>query len=447
MTARTSLSVRDARASAEAAAANLFTTTAKMVGVIVVGAFVAGCASTTVSQVEAEQAIQITDPDKVKPIAITKVAAKIRRGTDIGDLQAGWLCIKNDDIKWRSGNKVQMSNEDLVDVFREELEANGWPVVGSTENLFDGYDVSGAEVLVAARISDIEANMCALNAGFGDWKMTGSMRMDVEWQVYSPATRSLIGKIDTQGSSVIKQANDDAAWELMSDSFGLAVNNLLADSRFLDMVERSQGLAQTPKPGSGILINNGRKNYATLSAALDHAKQSVFTIRVAQAHGSGFAVGDGGYVLTNSHVVGESKNVTVVTKGGVSINGRVVSASKERDVALIAVDNIRFPSLHINNFVPESGEQVYAVGSPLSEELSSSVTSGIVSGTRMTDGYEWIQSDTAISPGNSGGPLLDKRGSVVGISTAGYQAGQSQVGLNLFIPIADALAFVGLRVE
>ena len=141
-----------------------------MAGIVFAGMLVAGCASTTVSQVEVQQAIQITDPDKVKPIAITKVAAKIRRGTDIGDLQAGWLCVKNDDIKWRSGNKVQMSNEDLVDVFREELEANGWPVVGSTENLFDGYDVSGAEVLVAARISDIEANMCALNAGFGDWQ-------------------------------------------------------------------------------------------------------------------------------------------------------------------------------------------------------------------------------------------------------------------------------------
>jgi len=419
----------------------------KIAGIVFAGMLVVGCASTTVSQVEVQQAIQITDPDKVKPIAITKVAAKIRRGTDIGDLQAGWLCVKNDDIKWRSGNKVQMSNEDLVDVFREELEANGWPVVGSTENLFDGYDVSGAEVLVAARISDIEANMCALNAGFGDWNMTGSMRMDVEWQVYSPATRSLIGKIDTQGSSVIKKASDDAAWELMSDSFGFAVNNLLADPAFLNMVERSRGLAQTPEPGAGVLIDNERKNHKTLAAALNHAKQAVFTIRVAQAHGSGFAIGDGSHVLTNSHVVGESKNVTVVTKGGVSINGRIVSASKERDVALIVVDNIRFPFLHINQIAPESGEQVYAIGSPLLEELSSSVTSGIVSGTRMVDGYNWIQSDTAISPGNSGGPLLDKNGSVVGISTSGYEAGQSQVGLNLFIPIADALSFVGLRVE
>ena len=63
------------------------------------------------------------------------------------------------------------------------------------------------------------------------------------------------------------------------------------------------------------------------------------------------------------------------------------------------------------------------------------------------DGYRWIQSDAAINPGNSGGPLLDNHGSVVGISTQGVQAGGSQVGINLFIPIGDALAHVGLKVD
>ena len=70
-----------------------------------------------------------------------------------------------------------------------------------------------------------------------------------------------------------------------------------------------------------------------------------------------------------------------------------------------------------------------------------------MSGTRLMDGYEWIQSDAAISSGNSGGPLIDENGSVIGISTAGYQAAGSQVGLNLFIPIGDALSFNGLRIK
>lgn len=414
--------------------------------IVSIALLITGC-TTTVHQVEVKTAIQITDQDSIKPIAITKVVAKIRRGTPVGKLSIGGFCIPLEDIKWRAGNKVNLSSDDLVDVFKEELEINGWPVVGSTENLFEGYDVSGAEVLIAAKIANIETSMCAPLSGFGNWNIKGSMKIEVDWQVYSPAKRELIGTINTLGSVKIDKASDDANWEFISGSFAIAVNNLLADQRFLDMVKKSSALAKQPESGAGILIKNERINHQTITSALDTAKRSTITIRVADGHGSGFVIGDGHHILTNAHVVGNAKNINVVTKDGISINGQVQSISKERDVAIIKIDQVRLPPLHISLSEPKSGEQVYAIGSPLEEQLSSSVTSGIVSGTRILDGYTWIQSDVAISPGNSGGPLLDKNGSVIGISTAGYQTGQSQVGLNLFIPIADALAFAGLRVQ
>ncbi|MCH8945283.1 MAG: trypsin-like peptidase domain-containing protein [Proteobacteria bacterium] len=400
--------------------------------------------ATTVEQVEIKDAIQITDQSLVKPIAITKVAATIRRGTVLGDLSVGWACMKNDDIKWRSGNKVFLSSEDLVDVFREELEVNGWPVVGSTENLFEGYDVSGAEVLVAARVTDLEVQLCAPNSGFGNWNLKGSMRMDVEWQVYSPARRTLIGKIDTQGSAELKKAGDDAAYDLLRDSFAVAANNLIASGEFLSLVQRSSGLMVAPDSSIAQQIDNKRRNYQTIEAAITAVKKATVTVRTAGGHGSGFAVGDGSYVFTNAHVVGDAISVTLVTNGGLEIDGRVVTVSKERDVALIRIDSLRLPTVHLNTQIPGSGAKVYAIGSPLLEDLSGSVTSGIISGTRIMDGYNWIQSDAATSPGNSGGPLMDSNGSVIGISTAGFQPGGGQVGLNLFIPIEDALAFCEL---
>jgi len=406
----------------------------------------ASCA-TTVQQVEVMEAIEITDSSRVKPIAITKVAAKIRRGTVVGKLGIGWLCVGSDEVKWRSGNKVLLSDEDLVDVFREELQANGWPVVGSTEDLFEGYDVSGAEVLVAARITDIDSQFCAPNAGFGNWDLKGSMRMDVEWQVYSPARRAMIGTIETNGSAEISKASDDVNYELLSESFALAANNLIADVRFLEMVGRSSGLARAPSSSTGQVIDNKLESYFTMEAALASARQSTVTVRTAQGHGSGFAVGDGSYVLTNSHVVGEASAVALVTESGLTIDGQVTNVSKERDIAVIRMVGLRLPPLHINTLIPAAGSQVFSVGSPLSESMSGSVTSGIVSGMRLMEGYQWIQSDTAVSPGNSGGPLIDSNGSVIGISTAGFQAGGTQVGLNLFIPIGDGLAFAGLRVD
>ena len=152
-------------------------------------------------------------------------------------------------------------------------------------------------------------------------------------------------------------------------------------------------------------------------------------------------------VITNAHVVGEAENVTVVTSGGLSLNGEVVKVSKERDTALIALSGLRLPALRINLSIPSSASKIYAVGSPIDERLSGTVTEGIVSGTRLLDGYEWIQSDVAINPGNSGGPLMDRNGEVIGISTMGMQSGGSQVGLNLFVPIGDALKWLELTIK
>ena len=105
----------------------------------------------TVQQAVVEDAIEITDPHRVKPIAITKVSSKIRKGTVVGSVGFGALCLSKSPVRWRVGNNIWLDSEDLVDVFREELELHGWPVVGLTENPFEDYDVIGAEVLVAAK--------------------------------------------------------------------------------------------------------------------------------------------------------------------------------------------------------------------------------------------------------------------------------------------------------
>jgi len=405
-----------------------------------------GCAS-SVQQEEVKQAITVSEDDRIKPIAITKVAANIRRGTVVGKLQVGAFCIGNEEVKWRSGNKVYLDSEDLVDVFREELEINGWPVVGSTDDLFQGYDVSGAEVLVAARITDIESQLCAPLAGWGNWDVKGSMRVDIEWQIYSPARKSMLGKLVTSGSAEITKADDDTAYELLNQSFSVAANNLLSEKNFFDMVERSRGLNSLDRPEFTSKLENKRKNYGSLEEALAMVKRSTVIVRTASGHGSGFAVGDGSTVLTNSHVVGEAQTVTLVLAGGIEVSGKVVRASKERDVALISVQGIRIPSLYVESAVPKTGGRVFAIGAPLTEALDGTATAGIISGLRMMDGLNWIQSDAAISPGNSGGPLIDDLGAVVGISTAGFAPGGSQVGLNLFVPIREALIVMGQSIK
>jgi len=212
----------------------------------------------TVQQAVVEDAIEITDPHRVKPIAITKVSSKIRKGTVVGSVGLGGrvgatrLCIYKRPVMWRVGNNIWLDSEDLVDVFREELELHGWPVVGLTKMPFEDYDLRGAEVLVAAKITDLETILCAPLIGLGNPYRRGSMRIVIEWQVYSPARRSLIGTIETEGSAEISKLVHNTPPKLLAQSFIVAVNNLLASSKFLGLVERSEGLTPAPpRPDGG----------------------------------------------------------------------------------------------------------------------------------------------------------------------------------------------------
>ena len=406
------------------------------------------CVSVPIEQVEVKTPIKIADKARIKPVAITKVVAKIRRGTEIGTVQVGLFCIGQSKVHWKTGGKVNLSSEELVDIFREELEQNGWPVVGSTEDLFTGYDVSEAELLIAAKISSVETNLCYQNAGFGDWENAkGSMKIGVNWQIYNPARREIIGEVSTEGSAIFDTGVADTGFQLLNDSFALAINNLLASRDFIEMSKRNKELASAPQFNSKKLVSNEHIRYQSLQQALDSSTKSTVTIRTASGHGSGIVIGNGGLILTNAHVVGNASLVTLITSGQVEVQGKVELSDKGRDVALITVKGVRLPALHIQTDSPKTGETVYAVGSPLMENLAGSVTSGIVSASRTFEGYKWIQADVAVSPGNSGGPLINANGSVIGISTAGYAPTGSQVGLNLFVPITDAISYLGLQLE
>jgi S1-C subfamily serine protease len=92
------------------------------------------------------------------------------------------------------------------------------------------------------------------------------------------------------------------------------------------------------------------------------------------------------------------------------------------------------------------GEDVYAIGSPMGHKFNTTLTKGIMSGFRDTNGNKFLQSDVTILPGNSGGPLLDSNGNAIGITVSGMVV-KGFSGMNFFIPIEDALAKLGVEIE
>jgi S1-C subfamily serine protease len=162
-----------------------------------------------------------------------------------------------------------------------------------------------------------------------------------------------------------------------------------------------------------------------------------------QASGSGVIFQSDGHVLTNAHVVSGSKTATVILSDGRNLEGRVVGTDADTDIAVVKVDGGPFSTASLGSATKlRAGEECIAIGSPLGLAGGPSVSVGVVSALGRsldTEGdkhlYDMIQTDAAISPGSSGGALLDKSGTVIGITTAIAVSDAGAEGLGFATPI------------
>jgi serine protease Do len=161
----------------------------------------------------------------------------------------------------------------------------------------------------------------------------------------------------------------------------------------------------------------------------------------ARGEGSGFVISPDGYILTNAHVVDDASEVTVRMTDRREYRAKVVGMDKRTDVAVLKIDAKNLPVVQIGN--PQglkAGEWVIAIGSPFGFE--NSVTAGIVSATArsLSDAYTpFIQTDVAVNPGNSGGPLFNLNGQVIGINSQIYSRTGGYQGVSFAIPIDVAM--------
>ena len=168
------------------------------------------------------------------------------------------------------------------------------------------------------------------------------------------------------------------------------------------------------------------------------------------ASGSGFIISEDGYVVTNYHVVDGGSNITVIMHDGKEHKAEVVGYEANNDLAVLKMEGENFPVATIGKSSElQVGEQVVAIGNSLS--LKSTLTVGYVSGVDRvvdTDGVamNMIQSDVAINSGNSGGPLFNMRGEVVGITTAKFSGkspnGVGIEGISFAIPMDDVIGMI-----
>ena len=197
--------------------------------------------------------------------------------------------------------------------------------------------------------------------------------------------------------------------------------------------------ALTPRPIATMRPTPKPIATPTVADLVSRIRPSLAQIVTTSGSGSGFVYESSGLVATNAHVVDCCRNVTVILDGSRQ-RGTVLGRDDKMDLAVVQLDSG-------NNFSPVSfgnarqvsvGEDVIALGFPLSSHLGSepAVTRGILSSERKIDGYDYFQTDAALNPGNSGGPLVNRDGKVIGMNTSKYSKAEG-VGFALSVGEMD----------
>ena len=208
----------------------------------------------------------------------------------------------------------------------------------------------------------------------------------------------------------------------------------------------SSGSSRVPSAGAGSGSPVAGGTLAQVPGLVRDVEPSVVTIFTRGGLGSGVVYRADGVIITNEHVVRGAEQVQVGFADGQRVPGEVVAADASTDLALVRTEREDLPVARFQTELPQVGELAIAMGSPLG--FQNSVTAGIISGIgREVPGsaeqsqalVNLIQTDAAISPGNSGGALVNGAGEVVGINDAYIPPAAGAVSIGFAIPTATAL--------
>jgi len=312
---------------------------------------------------------------------------------------------------------------------------------------------SGAQVDVNGTITC--TTPCTLNvshAYFGAKHTAFSSRVDQPLSVrlfkdsYLPKSVTL-----TSGPHVWRSINGENSFEYYSldtDHFNFRLDPVQA---FIG--ETAQGAAREAQ----ITIAG---NSIPAEQLIQQSLPAVVQVEAGNASGSGFFISANGIVATNAHVIGDKQSVIVITSTGRTLQSTNIYVDSDRDLALIKVTGENLPYLTVSPALPMQGTDVFAIGTPGAHDvtgtvmLPNSVTKGIVSGIRQFSsetvaslpGREgiWVQTDATINHGNSGGPLVDRSGLVVGVNTLSFTA-TGTPGINFALSSTELAQIVRTR--
>jgi serine protease Do len=310
--------------------------------------------------------------------------------------------------------------------------------IDTTDNIFK--DITNT-LYVRAEMTELEVDqvVSVMVGGVERFRDFFRSNAKIKWELFDVYEQKLYEEEFTVTSGEFVR-------EELSDAVIASIENVIEISlfKFLDRTEVREKLKKGDPEDLAFdpyTIKRGKK-----PTNIEEAMSATVTVKKGRGHGSGCVVGTDGYIVTNFHVVAgkDDEDIMVILDGNKEYKAKLVRKNEFEDLALLKIDRQFEHTFDFSAGIrSRSGEDAYAIGTPASIQLGQTVNRGIISGLRTHNEREWIQSDVSVSPGNSGGALINNQGSILGIVSSKL-VGYSVEGITFAIPASRVEPGLGL---
>lgn len=280
----------------------------------------------------------------------------------------------------------------------------------------------------------------------------GTTQLELEWQVYDKSIGKVVLTKITNSKYKFRQGMYYNVSNLIP-AYEMGIAELFRNTEFIELVSKNDDKISSVQMNgdSSITVYKIIKPeipiFSQFSEMVKHANKSCVTIITDGGHGSGVVISKSGLLLTALHVVDGVNKIQVKFSSGLKLDAKIVAKDFKNDVVLLDILGEGFQALPLNPQGSEDlGMNVITIGTPADLELGQSISKGILSGKRKIDNKVFLQTDMAVSPGNSGGPLLNDKGEIIGIVQA-KAMGEGVEGIGFAIPIRKAIEVLKIELN
>jgi S1-C subfamily serine protease len=350
------------------------------------------------------------------------------------------------DITWEGYSRVGVNQ--FVTRADDVLGSAGFrtPFIQKNELFSDQNRNSGTpRFLIGGKVTDIWVEL-------GPTTVIGIKAKNwctIEWKVFDKVLDQVVLTDVSKGEFDGKYTNPTEL-NVMMDLFQDALENFLQQGTLYTLVKNA-GAAAPAGNGDPMVSASTAKlspvaplKFESMPELIQYATQACVTVTSEGHLASGVMISETGWMITTAQITTFASPMTVVLSNGVELEAKVVATDADADLALLQVKGSKFKALPLGKGLPiRLGEEIVTVGTPKSLDLGQSVGKGIVSGKRQEGALTLIQTDMPVSAGNSGGPIFNKEGRVIGI-IYGKAFAKGADGTAVAVPIETALKRLGL---